>query len=91
MPVVIIPSPAVFVSGQAGLAQVQAVTGSLIAYATAPGSVAADGTGNNGVYTSNLLENMRRPGVPVEQVFKNVRVGVMKETNGKQTPWSHCP
>ena len=76
-----------FRSSQAGLAQVQAVTGSLIAYATAPGSVAADGMGNNGVYTSHLLKNMRRPDLPVEQVFKNVRVDVMKETNGKQTPW----
>jgi cyclophilin family peptidyl-prolyl cis-trans isomerase len=76
-----------FRSSQMGLAQVQAVTGSLIAYATAPGSVAADGTGSNGVYTSHLLKNMRMPGVPIEQVFKNVRIGVKQETGGKQIPW----
>ena len=74
-------------SSQRGLAVTQAITGSLIAYATAPGSVAADGAGRNGVYTSHLLQNMRMPGVPIEQVFKNVRVGVIKETSGKQTPW----
>ena len=76
-----------FRSSQRGLAVTQAITGSLIAYATAPGSVAADGSGRNGVYTSHLLQNMRIPGVPIEQVFKNVRIGVMQETGGKQTPW----
>jgi formylglycine-generating enzyme required for sulfatase activity len=76
-----------FRSSQRGLAVTQAITGSLIAYATAPGSVAADGSGRNGVYTSHLLQNMRMPGVPIEQVFKNVRVGVMKETGNKQIPW----
>ena len=72
---------------QRGLAVTQAVTGSLIAYATAPGSVAADGSDRNGVYTSHLLRNMRMPNVPIEQVFKNVRIGVMQETSSKQTPW----
>ena len=72
---------------QRGLAVPQAITGSLIAYATAPGSVAADGAGRNGVYTSHLLRNMRLPNVPIEQVFKNVRIGVMQETSSKQTPW----
>jgi len=72
---------------QRGLAVTQAITGSLIAYATAPGSVAADGSGRNGVYTSHLLRNMRMPNVPIEQVFKNVRIGVMQETSAKQTPW----
>ena len=72
---------------QRGLAVTQAITGSLIAYATAPGSVAADGAGRNGVYTAHLLRNMRMPNVPIEQVFKNVRIGVMQETSAKQTPW----
>jgi uncharacterized caspase-like protein len=76
-----------FRSSQRGLAVTQAITGSLIAYATAPGSAAADGSGRNGVYTSHLLQNMRMPGVPIEQVFKNVRIGVMKETGNKQIPW----
>jgi uncharacterized caspase-like protein len=72
---------------QRGLAVTQAITGSLIAYATAPGSVAADGAGRNGVYTSHLLRHMRIPNVPIEQVFKNVRISVMQETSSKQTPW----
>ena len=76
-----------FRSAQAGLAQVDAPTGSFIAFATAPGSVAADGAGENGVYTKYLLAEMARPGVPIEQLFKQVRIGVMTETAGRQIPW----
>jgi hypothetical protein len=72
---------------QAGLAQMDAPTGSFIAFATAPGSVAADGSGENGVYTKHLLGEMQKSGVQIEQMFKNVRNGVMSETKGRQIPW----
>ena len=39
-----------FRSAEAGLARMDAPTGSLIAYATAPGHVASDGEGRNGVW-----------------------------------------
>jgi len=74
-------------SAQRGLAPMQAAHGSLIAYATAPGSVAADGTGRNGTYTKHLLRYMTAPDLPVEQMFKQVRLAVEQETNGAQTPW----
>ena len=74
-------------SSEKGLAQMRAPTGSLIAYSTAPGSVALDGTGRNGAYTKELLENMRKPNVSIENVFKSVRIGVRETTGGKQTPW----
>lgn len=70
-----------------GLAQMQAPVGTLLAYATAPGSVAADGEGNNGLYTSELLRAMNTPGAKVEDVFKKVRRGVRKKSNGRQVPW----
>jgi uncharacterized caspase-like protein len=76
-----------FRSAQAGLAQIDAPSGTFIAFATAPGSVAADGTGDNGVYTKHLLAEMVRPGVPLELMFRQVRNGVMSETKGRQTPW----
>jgi uncharacterized caspase-like protein len=71
----------------AGLAQVEAPPGTLIAFSTAPGSVAADGTGRNGLYTRHLLEQMKRPGAPVEETFKSVRAAVRKESAGRQVPW----
>ncbi|MCC7045089.1 MAG: caspase family protein [Alphaproteobacteria bacterium] len=70
-----------------GLAQINAQQGTLIAYATAPGRVAADGDGSNGLYTSKLLQHIGTPGMAVEEVFKRVRVDVSRETNADQTPW----
>jgi formylglycine-generating enzyme required for sulfatase activity len=70
-----------------GLATMDAPAGILIAYSTAPGAVAADGTGRNSPYTEALTQAMRELHEPVEQVFKHVRVGVMSATAGKQVPW----
>jgi formylglycine-generating enzyme required for sulfatase activity len=70
-----------------GLATMDAPAGILIAYSTAPGSVAADGTGRNSPYTEALTHAIRDLHEPVEQVFKHVRVGVMSVTSGKQVPW----
>ncbi len=70
-----------------GLATMDAPAGILIAYSTAPGAVAADGTGRNSPYTEALTQAIREMHEPVEQVFKHVRVGVMSATAGKQVPW----
>jgi uncharacterized caspase-like protein len=71
----------------AGLAQMSSPSGTLIAYATAPGSVAADGFGRNGIYTKHILQNIKVPDLPVEIMFKRVREGVERETRKLQTPW----
>jgi hypothetical protein len=76
-----------FRSAGSGLAQVDAPTGTLIAYATSPGRVASDGTGRNGLYTSELLSQMRVPGIGVEEMFKRVRATVQRQTTGQQVPW----
>ncbi len=70
-----------------GLARMDGPVGSFIAYATAPGSVAADGTGRNGLYTQYLLEALAQPGLSIEQVFKRVRNNVKNVTSGQQIPW----
>jgi hypothetical protein len=64
-----------------------APSGTLIAYATAPGSTAADGYGRNGVYTKHILQQIRSPDMPAEIMFKRVREGVEQETLRRQTPW----
>jgi tetratricopeptide (TPR) repeat protein len=74
-------------TGAGGLSQLDAPTGSLIAFATAPGAVASDGKGANGLYTQHLLANIERPGTPIEEVFKRVRLGVRLDSNGTQVPW----
>jgi hypothetical protein len=70
-----------------GLAQVDAPPGTLIAFATAPGSTAADGSGRNGLYTQHLVTEIQRQGAPVEEVFKAVRVGVRADSKNLQVPW----
>jgi uncharacterized caspase-like protein len=76
-----------FRSGQAGLAPMDAPVGTLVAFATSPGSVASDGGGQNGLYTQHLLTAMRQPGAKVEDVFKQVRAHVRRDSQGKQIPW----
>ncbi len=76
-------------SSAAGLAQMDAPVGTFIAFATAPGSVASDGQGQNGLYTQHLLRAILRPGVKIEDVFKEVRAGVRRDSNGKQVPWEN--
>ena len=71
-----------------GLAPIHAAKGMIIAYSTAPGNLASDGpAGGNSPYMNHLRSRMLIPGLPVEQVFKKVRVDVQKETGGKQMPW----
>jgi uncharacterized caspase-like protein len=60
-----------------------------IAYSTAANQVAEDGTGNNSPYSKALAEALQRPGLSIEQVFKQTRVAVQKATGNKQTPWEY--
>ena len=76
-----------FRSNTRGLAKMDAPRGSILAYSTAPGSVAADGTGRNGLYTAKLLKHMSTPGIKIEAVFKKVRIDVSRASSAKQTPW----
>ncbi len=71
-----------------GLAKMETPEGSILAYATAPGSVAADGTDRNGLYTSKLLKHIRTPGLLIELFFKEVRRDVRNESGKKQIPWT---
>ena len=70
-----------------GLARIDAPKGSLIAYATSPGDVAADGEGDNSPYTAALVKSMQIPGLTIERVFKKVRLEVHQSTKETQTPW----
>jgi uncharacterized caspase-like protein len=72
-----------------GLASMTAPSGSLIAYATSPGSTASDGEegGSNGLYTSALLQHIKTPNITILEMFRKVRVTVRGRTNKEQTPW----
>lgn len=74
-------------TGENGLSMVATPKGSYIVYATKPGSVASDGTGRNGLFTSKLLQYMDTEGLNIEQVFKNVARDVASATDDAQRPW----
>ena len=63
------PYARAFRSNQSGLARMDAPTGSLIAYSTAPGEVAADGPERNGIFTKHLIQHMMTPNLSIEQVL----------------------
>jgi uncharacterized caspase-like protein len=62
---------------------------SIVAFSTAPGAVASDGGGNNGLYTQELLKTVTESGLKLEDVFKRVRSNVRKASDGKQIPWEN--
>jgi hypothetical protein len=70
-----------------GLAFMNAPSGSIIAYATSPGTTASDGPGNNGLYTSAILKHITTGNITIEKMFKLVRATIMEESEGKQVPW----
>jgi len=71
-----------------GLAPVEAPLGSMVAFSTAPGGVALDSPSEkNSLYTKHLLASMQSPGLPVELLFKQVRLSVARETGRVQVPW----
>jgi len=82
------PFARAFRSATRGLAPMDTpAKGAFIAYATAPGSVAMDGDGRNGLYTKHLLASLKHPDSDIERVFKRVRSGVAEETRNAQLPW----
>lgn len=64
-------------------------SGSIIAYATAPGSTASDGDGKNGLYTQELLKAIKTPGLEIGLVFRRVLTSVKKISKGEQVPWTN--
>lgn len=72
-----------------GLAPLDAPPGTFLAYATAPGNVAEDGTlaSGHGLYTGFLVQELRARQTRIEDVFKRVRLQVRRSSQGRQVPW----
>jgi hypothetical protein len=70
-----------------GLARAIAPPGTVIFYATRPGSTASDGSGANGLFTEHLLREVTSTNLPLELVFRRVSNSVYKASRGEQEPW----
>jgi len=74
-------------SADGGLAQMRAPEGTLISYATQPGSVAQDGSDGHSPYTKALATTIKQTGLDIFQTFNQVGLAVKRETGGSQQPW----
>ena len=72
---------------QRGFAVMDAPKGSLIAYSTSPGKTASDGEGKNGLYTGELISEIKSVNLTITQLFQKVRKAVMEKSKDTQVPW----
>ena len=80
------PFPSLNGAGR-GLAIVDAPNGSIVGYSTAPGTEALDGAAEHSPYTAAFLREAHEKNLPIEQLFKRIRLDVNNSTDGQQTPW----
>jgi hypothetical protein len=73
-------------SGAGGLTKIE-TQGSMIFYSTEYGKTAIDGNGQNSPFSKSLVENMVKPDVEFEKMFRQVINDVFSETSGEQKPW----
>ncbi|AZO09386.1 peptidase C14 caspase catalytic subunit p20 [Mesorhizobium sp. M3A.F.Ca.ET.080.04.2.1] len=76
-------------AGNTGLAQVKSSLNTLIAFATEPGAVAYDGTGDLSPFSSAFSRRALAPNQEIRTVMAAVRRDVVEATSGKQVPWEN--
>ena len=59
---------------------------SIIVFATSAGSIASDGSGKNGLFTAQLLKNLKTPGLEISEVFRLTGADVSQVSNRQQIP-----
>ena len=73
---------------KSGMAEMRSSEGTLLAFATAPGQVALDGTGGHSPFTKALLDNLASPNEEISVSLTKVRAEVADLTKKKQSPWA---
>jgi hypothetical protein len=70
-----------------GLEAVDPPQGVLIAYSSAPGTIAPDRPGDYGAYATAIAEMLRAPGTDLDTAFTHIRSRTHVTSDGQQTPW----
>ena len=70
-----------------GLAALTAPAGTLAIYSAAPDNVVSDSDGVNSLFLSELLKEMRNPGLSAEAIFNSTQKGVSRASKNEQLPW----
>jgi uncharacterized caspase-like protein len=82
------PFPRGTKGGEGGLgSNIDLPRGTFISFATAPGSVAADGAGKDSIFTEAWATAMRKPGIDIEEVINQVSLTVEDRSSNQQEPW----
>jgi invasion protein IalB len=74
------------VSSTRGFSRIDARSGLIITYATAPNDVAADGSGRNSPFTKAFLNNIALPDVDIRQLLFRVQSEVYGSSGKSQLP-----
>lgn len=72
-----------------GFARTEPDPGTLVVYAAKDGEVASDGNGSNSPFSTAFVQNLQKPGVEINKLFRIVRDDVLKTTNRTQTPYTY--
>ena len=81
------PYSAKLVQINPGLAFQDVPENMLLSYSTSPNNTAAPIAAQNSEYARHFLQYAVTPNMPIEQVYKEIRIGVEQATAGKQVPW----
>lgn len=76
-----------FRSFSAGLAPIIAPGNSLVMYSAALSSVVGDNGGDRSLFVTELLKEIRVPGLGAEEALNRTRVGVTRASRSEQVPW----
>jgi formylglycine-generating enzyme required for sulfatase activity len=77
-----------FRASAAGLAPVEAPTGTLVLYSAAPGRLLQDeNSGATSLFAGELLKQLKSPDLSAEEMFNRTRVSVSRISRGEQVPW----
>lgn len=72
-----------------GFAREEPDAGTLVVYAAKDGEVASDGDGNNSPFSTAFVQNLQKPGIEINRLFRLVRDDVMDATRRAQTPYTY--
>ena len=70
-----------------GFADQEGFAGSITIYSTGIGKTASDGSNTNGLYTGQLIKNIRKPNLEFRDLLMDTRNKVIEKSNNIQVPW----
>jgi tetratricopeptide (TPR) repeat protein len=74
-------------SAAAGLAPVNIGKDTLVIYSAGIGQVFNESAGEQSLFMTEFLKELRSPGISADEVFTRARIGVSRASDAEQVPW----